>query len=127
MDADRRCSAVGSGRTAAGPRPAEPGRATPGASGRPAAGKEIDPLLTGRVLVVGDDADLAAVALRLLRRELLDAVVVGYAPASADAGHRAVVAADRGRPACDLAPRATGSGPVGARRRRRGAGRASAR
>jgi len=45
----------------------------------PRPGKGIDPLLTGRVLVVGDDADLAAVALRLLRRELLGSVEVGYA------------------------------------------------
>ena len=42
-------------------------------------GKAIDGLLTGRVLVVGDDADLAAVALRLLRKDLLGAVDVAYA------------------------------------------------
>jgi hypothetical protein len=48
----------------------------------PRPGKSIDPLLTGRVLVVGDDADLAAVALRLLRRELLASVDVAYAPAT---------------------------------------------
>ena len=42
-------------------------------------GKEIDPLLDGRVIVIGDDADLAAVVLRLLRRELLTEVIVGYA------------------------------------------------
>ena len=42
-------------------------------------GKSIDPLLAGRVLVVGDDVDLAAVALRLLRRELLGSVDVAYA------------------------------------------------
>ena len=42
-------------------------------------GKEIDPLLAGRVLVVGDDADLAAVVLRLLRRDLLDTVELAYA------------------------------------------------
>ena len=42
-------------------------------------GKAIDPLLRGRVLVVGDDADLNAVVLRLLRRELLGAVEVAYA------------------------------------------------
>ena len=42
-------------------------------------GKSIDRLLDGRVLVVGDDADLAAVALRLLRRELLGSVEVAYA------------------------------------------------
>jgi len=41
-------------------------------------GKEIDPLLTGRVIVIGDDADLAAVVLRLLRKELLDSVTIGY-------------------------------------------------
>ncbi len=41
-------------------------------------GKEIDPLLEGRVIVIGDDADLNAVALRLLRRELLGAVVLGF-------------------------------------------------
>ena len=33
----------------------------------PRPGKLIDPLLVGRILVVGDDADLAAVGLRLLR------------------------------------------------------------
>lgn len=47
-------------------------------------GQSIDPLLAamprdGRILVVGDDADLAAVALRLLRKDLLGRVVVGYA------------------------------------------------
>jgi hypothetical protein len=42
-------------------------------------GKEIDPLLSGRVVVIGDDADLAAVVLRLLRRELLNEVIVGFA------------------------------------------------
>jgi hypothetical protein len=47
----------------------------------PRPGKPIDPLLTGRVLVVGDDADLAAVALRLLRRDLLGTVELAYAPA----------------------------------------------
>ena len=43
-------------------------------------GKPIDGLLTGRLLVVGDDADLAAVVLRLLRKELLGAVEIAYAP-----------------------------------------------
>ena len=43
-------------------------------------GKKIDGLLTGRVLVVGDDADLAAVVLRLLRGELLGSVEIAYAP-----------------------------------------------
>lgn len=42
-------------------------------------GKEIDQLLAGRVVVIGDDADLAAVVLRLLRRELLTEVIVGFA------------------------------------------------
>ncbi len=42
-------------------------------------GRAIDPLLSGRLLVVGDDADLAAVVLRLLRRDLLAAVQVAYA------------------------------------------------
>jgi len=45
----------------------------------PRPGKQIDELLSGRVVVIGDDADLAAVALRLLRRELLARVVLGYA------------------------------------------------
>ncbi|AOS66002.1 hypothetical protein BKA25_000212 [Actinoalloteichus hymeniacidonis] len=48
---------------------------------------EIDPLLAdlpgGRLLVHGTDADLASVVLRLLRRELLDSVAVGYIPAEA--------------------------------------------
>jgi hypothetical protein len=47
----------------------------------PRPGKEIDPLLHGRVLVVGNDADLAAVALRVLRRSLLGTVELAYAPA----------------------------------------------
>lgn len=42
-------------------------------------GKEIDPLLTGRLVVLGNDADLAAVVLRLLRRDLLTEVIVGFA------------------------------------------------
>ncbi len=42
-------------------------------------GKAIDGLLSGRVVVIGDDADLAAVAQRLLRRSLLAAVEVAYA------------------------------------------------
>jgi len=44
-------------------------------------GKAIDVLLAGRVLVVGDDADLAAVVLRLLRKELLGVVEVAFAAA----------------------------------------------
>jgi hypothetical protein len=45
-------------------------------------GKSIDGLLTGRILIVGDDADLAAVVRRLLRRELLGSVEVAYAAAN---------------------------------------------
>jgi hypothetical protein len=45
----------------------------------PRPGKAIDPLLAGRILVIGDDGDLAAVVLRLLRRDLLGAVEVAYA------------------------------------------------
>jgi len=45
-------------------------------------GKEIDPLLSGephsRLLVVGDDADLAAVVLRLLRKEQLRRIELAY-------------------------------------------------
>lgn len=44
----------------------------------PRPGKEIDPLLADRLLVIGDDADLAAVALRLLRKELLGSVELAY-------------------------------------------------
>ena len=51
-------------------------------------GKEIDGLLSGRVIVVGDDADLAAVVLRLLRRELLGSVEVGFAPGEPTAATR---------------------------------------
>ncbi len=69
----------------------------------PRPGKQIDPDLSGRVIVVGDDADLAAVALRLLRRDLLSSVEVGYVPGRttpatrlwglpADAGTQAAVA-----------------------------------
>jgi hypothetical protein len=74
-------------------------------------GKAIDPLLAGRILVVGDDADLAAVVLRLLRRELLGAVEVAYAAASETpvtsiwsmpTGPEAVTAADRAE--VDLVP-----------------------
>lgn len=41
--------------------------------------KSIDPLLAGRILVVGEDADLNAVVLRLLRKDLLGSVEVAYA------------------------------------------------
>jgi len=49
----------------------------------PRPGKQIDPLLTGRVLVVGNDADLAAVTLRLLRKDLLGSVELAYATTGA--------------------------------------------
>lgn len=74
-------------------------------------GKAVDPLLAGRILVVGDDADLAAVVLRLLRRELLGAVEVAYATPSETPvtgiwsmpiGPEAVTAADRAE--VDLVP-----------------------
>lgn len=42
-------------------------------------GKEIDDVLADRVVVIGDDSDLAAVALRLLRRDLLTSVIIGFA------------------------------------------------
>ena len=42
-------------------------------------GKEIDDLLIDRLLVIGGDADLAAVVLRLLRTERLSSVVVAFA------------------------------------------------
>ena len=47
----------------------------------PRPGKQIDPRLAGRVLVVGQDADLAAVVLRLVRRNLLASVTLAYATA----------------------------------------------
>lgn len=46
----------------------------------PRPGKEVDALLDDRIAVIGDDADLAAVVLRLLRRDLLRSVIVAYAP-----------------------------------------------
>lgn len=49
----------------------------------PRPGKAIDPALTDRVVVVGDDADLAAVVLRLLRKDLLGQVVLGFVPVAA--------------------------------------------
>ncbi len=76
---------------------------------RPA--KPIDPLLTGRVLVIGDDPDLAAVVRRLLRKDLLGSVEVAYAaprrtPAtdlwSLPVGERAVALARTGE--VDLVP-----------------------
>ena len=60
---------------------------------------------TGRVLVVGDDADLAAVVLRLLRRDLLGSVEVAYATAR------------RRTPVTDLWGLPLGAGAVQLRRR----------
>jgi hypothetical protein len=51
--------------------PAKPGR------------QDVDPLLVGlagRLVVIGSDADLAAVVLRLMRKELLGKVTVGFLP-----------------------------------------------
>lgn len=44
--------------------------------------KDIDDVLLDnkRVIVVGDDADLAAVVVRMMRREVLGSVAVGYVP-----------------------------------------------
>lgn len=56
--------------------------------------EELDPLLAraagGRLVVGGTDASLAAVVLRLLRRELLESVVVAYVPADPDSEAAAV-------------------------------------
>lgn len=71
----------------------------------PRPGKAIDPLLAGRVLVIGDDADLNAVVVRLVRRELLGTVEVAYAPATATA-----VTDLHGLPAGAAAARAAWSG-----------------
>ena len=68
----------------------------------PRPGKEIDPLLDGRVLVVGADADLAAVALRLLRRDRLAMVELAYATADASPITR-LYRLPTGRAAVDLA------------------------
>jgi hypothetical protein len=79
--------------------PARPGR------------DDVDPLLTGvgpdaehdRLVVLGDDADLAAVVLRLLRAERLD-VPVGFVPLAeeSDVAITWGLSADRGR-ALDIA------------------------
>lgn len=46
-------------------------------------GKSVDPLLSSHTVVVGDDADLAAVVLRLLRTDRLAAVSLGVVPLTA--------------------------------------------
>lgn len=77
----------------------------------PRPGREIDALLAGRVLVIGDDADLAAVIVRLIRKELVDSVELAYAAVgpsvvaerwSLPTGPRAVRLARLGDP--DLTP-----------------------
>lgn len=75
--------------------PARPGKA------------DVDPLLEAgeqRIVVVGDDADLSAVTLRLLRRGRLDDVSVGYVPTdtASQVAHLWGVPTDRPR-ALDLA------------------------
>lgn len=42
--------------------------------------KDVDPLLGQAVVVAGTDADLAAVVLRLLRKDLLPSTTVGFVP-----------------------------------------------
>ncbi|OQO90560.1 hypothetical protein B1813_13450 [Saccharomonospora piscinae] len=54
------------------PVPARPGR------------REVDPLLGPSVVVAGTDADLAAVLLRLLRKDRLATTTVGYVPSDRD-------------------------------------------
>ena len=52
---------------------------------------ELDPVLaesTGRVVVHGTDADLAAVVLRLLRKDRLADLEVGYVPVTGSAAAR---------------------------------------
>jgi hypothetical protein len=65
---------------AMGARPGAPVHTVPARPGR----EDVDPLLSGvdRVVVLGDDAALAAVVLRLLRTERLD-IAVGHATTQA--------------------------------------------
>ncbi|MEO7125479.1 MAG: hypothetical protein ABI382_10710 [Nakamurella sp.] len=44
--------------------------------------KSIDALLSGRLLVIGDDSDLNAVVLRVLRKDLLSSIEIAYAAAT---------------------------------------------
>ncbi|WP_197319679.1 hypothetical protein [Saccharomonospora sp. NB11] len=46
--------------------------------------KDVDPLLEPTLVVAGTDADLAAVALRLLRKDLLESTTVGFVPTDRD-------------------------------------------
>jgi hypothetical protein len=77
----------------AGPIPAAlaglPAHPLPERPGREDLAGLLDPA-PQRLVVAGDDADLAAVVLRLLRRELLGAVAVAYLPADPRSGVAAV-------------------------------------
>ena len=94
--------------------PARPGRA------------DIDPLLAGplrRIVVAGSDADLAAVLVRLLRRDRLD-VELAYVPADRRSAAARLWGLPHGAAAVELAHEGVGPpGPAGPRRRRRRAGR----
>lgn len=46
----------------------------------PLPGKEIDALLSGRIAIVGTDAELAAVVKRLIRTDTMDAVEIAFLP-----------------------------------------------
>lgn len=50
-------------------------------------GKDIDPLLTGRVVVIGEENQLAAVVLRMVRRGLLGAPDTGPPPVITPVGY----------------------------------------
>lgn len=65
----------------------------------PRPGKAIDPILAAadRAVVIGTDADLAAVTLRLLRKDRLADVVLGYLPT--ETGHVARLWRLPGQPA----------------------------
>ncbi len=49
--------------------------------------KDIDPLLTGRIVVVGEEGQLAAVVLRMVRRGLLGAPDTGPPPSVTEVGY----------------------------------------
>ena len=88
-------AALGPPRTPGKPRSLSTGCWPPARAGRPTVvgrrpGKAIDGLFAETAAGVGDDADLAAVVLRLLRKELLGAVDVAYAPRRPDTGRRPV-------------------------------------
>lgn len=52
--------------------------------------KEVDPLLEPALVVAGTDADLAAVVLRLLRKDLLASTTVGFVPTERDSAFAAL-------------------------------------